>query len=285
MSDFGGMAPPPPPPGGDAGGLRQRSLGEILGAAWELYSKNAGELIKLVALVVVPLTLLQAILLRVAFKPCNPNQNIDSLEDLGNLVEQCTGGGLGRGLLSGALAALIAIAVQQLVLGALVRGGAGTVLGRPIDVGGSYRYAFSRIGGLIGLALLIGIVVFVGFLMLFIPGLIFAIFLSMAVPAFIIERKGATESMSRSWNLVSGSWWHAFGTLLVALILTGIVTSILTAIGGNNFFLYWIFSALGQILTAPFVALVTIVLYVDLRVRREQLAPETLASELDAATA
>ena len=76
-------------------------------------------------------------------------------------------------------------------------------LGRPVDVNASYKYAFSRLGGLIGLALLIAIVVGVGFLLLIIPGIILAVFLAMAVPAFIIERKGVTESMSRSWQLVS----------------------------------------------------------------------------------
>lgn len=283
MSDTGGMAPPPPPPSGE-GGFRPRQLGDILSAAWQLYTTNAGALIQIVAIVVVPLTLLQALLVRVAFKPCDVTGDINSLDDLGNLIERCTGG-FGRSLLTSALAAVIAIAVQQLVLGALMRGGAGTLLGRPIDVGGSYGYAFSRLGGLIGLALLVSLVVFVGFLMLFVPGLIFAIFLSMAVPAFIVERKGATDAMSRSWNLVKGSWWHVFGVMIVTLILAGIVTGILSAIGGNNFFLYWVFSAIGQILTAPFVALVTIVLYVDLRIRTEALTAETLANELDAASA
>jgi len=60
---------------------------------------------------------------------------------------------------------------------------------------------------------------------------------------------------------------------------------ILTAIGGSNFFLYWVFSSIGQIITAPFVALVNVLLYLDLRARHEGLTSDRLASELDSAQA
>ncbi|HEX6845209.1 MAG TPA: hypothetical protein VF235_08860, partial [Actinomycetota bacterium] len=283
MSDTGGMAPPPPPPPSGGGGFHERGLGDILSAAWNLYMKNAAQLIQIVAIVVVPLALLQAFLLQVVIKPCVVRE-VDSLGDLEDLVNRCSGG-LGRTLLAGALTFFISVAVQQLLVGALIRGGAGSLLGRPVDVGASYKYAFSRLGGLIGLAFLIAIVVGIGFILLIIPGVIFAVFLSMAVPAFIVERKGVTDAMSRSWNLVSGSWWFVLGVIVVAGILASIVTGILNAIGGNNFFLYWIFSTIGLLITAPFTALVTIVLYVDLRIKREQLTPEVLAGELDVASA
>ncbi len=152
-----------------------------------------------------------------------------------------------------------------------------------MDVSASYRYAFARLGGLIGLALLVALIVGVGFILLVIPGIIFLVFLSMSVPAFIIERRGVTDSISRSWNLVSGSWWHVFGVIIVAAIIAGIVNGILTAIGGSTFIGAWLLSAIAQIITAPFVALVSVVLYVDLRVRHENLDAGTLGRDLDAA--
>ncbi|TMK18744.1 MAG: hypothetical protein E6G65_11445 [Actinobacteria bacterium] len=59
------------------------------------------------------------------------------------------------------------------------------------------------------------------------------------------------------------------------------INGILTAIGGNTFFGVWILSAIAQIITAPFVALVSVVLYVDLRARHESLNATTLAMDLD----
>lgn len=284
MSDTGGMAPPPPPPPGTGGGggFHERGLGEILSAAWNLYTKNAAQLIQLVAVIVIPLTLLQALLITTAFKTTTASVIVNQTT---GEVSVTSGSGFFGGLGILAVTALISAVISQVLTGALTRGGAGSLLGRPVDIAASYRYAFSRLAGLIGLALLIGLVVGVGFILLFVPGLIFMVFLSMAVPSFIVERKGVTESMSRSWNLVTGSWWHVFGTIVVAAILAGVVAGVIGAVGGTSFFGRWITGAVAQILTAPFTALVAVVLYVDLRIRREALTAETLASELDAASA
>jgi len=284
--DDGGMAPPPPPPpsAGGGGAIPQRGLGDILTAAFELYRANAAKLITIVAIVVIPLTFVLALLTQVAFKQNCDTSNVQTLQDVQDVVNRCTGG-VGRSLFLGALGWFIAIAIQQLVLGAVTRGGAEATLGRQVDVNSSYRYAFSRLGGLIGLALLIGLVVGIGFILLIIPGIIFLVFLSVSVSAFIIERLGVTDAMSRSWKLVSGQWWHTLGVIVVAAIIAGVVNGILTAIGGSNFFLYWVFSSIGQIITAPFVALVNVLLYLDLRARHEGLTSDRLASELDSAQA
>jgi hypothetical protein len=238
MSDSGGFAPPPPPPpsAGGGGSIPQRGLGDLLSTAFEVYRANAAKLIQIVAIVVIPLTFIQALLLATALKQSEAAVTINQAT---GEVTITNGGGLGR----------------------------------------------SRLGGLLILAFLIALVVGLGFILLIIPGVIFAVFLSMAVPAFIVERKTATDSMSRSWGLVSGSWWHVLGVIVVAALIAGVINGILGAIGGNTFVLRWIFSTIGQLITAPFVALVSVLLYVDLRVRREGLDGTTLSHELDQTTA
>ena len=123
-------------------------------------------------------------------------------------------------------------------------------------------------------------VVGVGFLLLVIPGIIFLVFLSVSEPALIVENRRGTEAMSRSWNLVRGHFWHALVVILVAAIITGVIQGILTAIGGHNWFVRWIFTAIAQIITAPYTALVTVLLYLDLRARTEALTAERLRTEL-----
>jgi hypothetical protein len=280
MDDSGGFgAPPPPPPPGAGGGgsIPQRGLGDILSVAFEVYKANAAKLIQIVAIVVIPLTFIMALLTQVAFKQHCDTAHVNSLSDLAN---NCTVS-FGRSLLISALTYFIAVAIQQLLIGALTRGAAGALIGRDVDVSASYRYAFSRLGPLIGLALLVALVVGVGFILLFIPGIIFLVFLAVSVPTFIIEGLGVTDSMSRSWKLVSGSWWHTLFVIFVAAIIAGVINGILTAIGGHTFFGVWILSAIAQIITAPFVALVSVVLYVDLRARHESLTASTLAADLD----
>ena len=284
--DDGGMAPPPPPPpsAGGGGAIPQRGLGDILTAAFELYRANAAKLIQIVAIVVIPLTFVSALLTKVIFKPTCTTADLQTAQTVQDVVNKCTGG-FARGALLSAIRFFIAIAIQQLLAGAVTRGGAAATLGREVDVSASYRYAFSRIGGLIGLALLIGLIVGVGFILLIIPGIIFLVFLSVSVAAFIVERLGAVDSMKRSWRLVSGNWWHTLGVIVVASILAGIVNGILTAIGGSSFLGSWIFSSIAQIITAPWVALVYVLLYVDLRARHEGLSSAQLGTELDAAQA
>jgi hypothetical protein len=86
--------------------------------------------------------------------------------------------------------------------------------------------------------------------------------------------------MSRSWNLVLGHFWHALVVILVAAIITGVIQGILSAIGGDNWFVAWIFTAIAQIITTPFTALVTVLLYLDLRARTEALTADRLRTEL-----
>jgi L-cystine uptake protein TcyP (sodium:dicarboxylate symporter family) len=286
MDNSGGSAPPPPPPpppdsggfGAGAGGASTfgpKGLGDILSTAFDLYRSNAAQLLQLVAVVVVPLSFIQAVLVAGA------------LDDLGE-IDQTTGqvsGGFFTSLLVLAGTGLIGWVIQQVLLGALTRGAAGSLIGRAVDVGASYRYALSRLGGLIILALLYAIIVAVGFILLIIPGIIFGVFLAVAMPSFIVERKSASEALSRSWNLVSGSFWHTLGVIVVAFILAGIVNGVISALGGSTFIGSWLMSAVAQVITAPFVALVGVVLYVDLRVRREGLDAGTLQRELDSAQA
>jgi Uncharacterised protein family (UPF0259) len=281
--DDGGMAPPPPPPSAGGGGpIPQRGLGDILTSAFELYRANAAKLIQIVAIVVIPLTFVSALLTKVTFKESCTETTLQTAQTVQDVANACTGGLL-RGALLSAIGFFIAVAIQQLLAGAVTRGAVAATLGREVDVSASYRYAFSRIGGLIGLALLIGLVVGVGFILFIIPGIILLVFLSVSVAAFIVERLGVTDSMSRSWKLVSGQWWHTLGVIVVTAIIAGIVNGIITAIGGSSFIGAWIFSSIAQIITGPFVGLVYVLLYIDLRARHEGLTAQQLGSELDTA--
>jgi hypothetical protein len=256
MSDVPGgpIPPPPPPPPGTPpgpGGIRPRTPGEIWSEAFRIYRENAANLLLIVAVVVVPLTLVSAVVVQAGV----------------TIV----------GLLVGAAIGIIIWAVLQ---AAILRGAAQATIGDTVDIEASYRWGLARFGSVLLVALLVGIVVAVGFLLLIIPGFIFLVFLSVSEPALIVENRRGTEAMSRSWNLVRGHFWHALVVILVAAIITGVIQGILSAIGGDNWFVAWIFTAIAQIITAPFTALVTVLLYLDLRARSEALTAERLRTEL-----
>jgi hypothetical protein len=118
--------------------------------------------------------------------------------------------------------------------------------------------------------------------------------LSLASPALMLEKQSIRKSLGRSTKLVHGSWWRVLGIQLLAQIITLIMASVIAlpftavagALSGNgigNFLdgtvdLGWTFlivsgigAVVGRTLTFPVTAGVTVLLYIDLRIRREAL--------------
>jgi hypothetical protein len=107
-----------------------------------------------------------------------------------------------------------------------------------------------------------------------------------SIEALVVEGRRGTGSMSRSWQLVGGHWWHAFGTLLVAALLTGLVNTLLTSpFGATNWVAQAVVAAVATTITLPYGALVGVLLYLDLRARKETLTLETLRTDLQASAA
>jgi hypothetical protein len=284
MDSSGGFTPPPPPPppppggpGGGGGGdvLPARSLGDILSAAFEIYKNNATNLIVIVAVVVVPLQFILHFLTGVAFAAHKETVTIGTVS-----VTRFEARSLGTGLLLALIAAIITIVISAALQAAIIRAAAETTVGDPVDVNESYRFGFAHFGGVLGASILVGIVVGIGFILLIVPGVIFVTMLAVTIPVLVIERKGVTASMGRSWELVKGHFWHVLGTIVVAAIITGFIGGLIGRIGGTNWFAGWIFGSIGQIITAPFSAMVTVLLYLDLRTRAEALTSAQLRSEL-----
>jgi hypothetical protein len=284
MSDIpGGPTPPPPPPpmmSGPQGGIPPKRLGEILSAAFNIYKANASQLILIVAVVVVPLSLISAVFSGVVFAP----DKVRVTNTGGQVVFDYTGRGLGVALLAGAIGALIAVLISAVLQAAILRAAAQATIGDPVDVEASYRYGLKRLWSVILVSILVGLVVAIGFILLVIPGIIFLVFLSVSIPVLIVEGRRGTDAMGRSWNLVKGNFWHAFGVIVVAALIVGIISGIIGAIGGNNWAVRWIFTAIAQILTVPFASLVSVLLYLDLRARGESLSADTLRQELASGT-
>jgi hypothetical protein len=285
MSDIpGGPTPPPPPPppmmGGPQGGIPPKTLGEILSAAFNIYKANTSKLVLVIALVVVPLSLVGALFFGVVFAP----ERIEVGSTGSGVVVDYAGRSWGANLLVASIGALIAIIISAILQAAILRAAAQATIGDPVDVEASYRYGFKRLGSVILLSLLVGLIVAVGFILLIVPGIIFLVFLSASIPVLIVENRRGTEAMSRSWNLVKGHFWHALVVILVAALIVGVVSGIIGAIGGDNWFVRWIFTSIAQIVTAPFAALVSVLLYLDLRARSETLTAETLRRELASGT-
>jgi hypothetical protein len=254
--------------------MRPRGLGDILSAAFEIYKNNASKLLMIVAIVVVPLTLISAVIVRILEPPLTTTD----VNGVPTLETRSFGIILAASLIGAAIAVIISAILQA----ATMRGAALATVGDPVDIEASYRWGLKRFGSVLLVAVLVGLAVGIGFILLIIPGIIFLTFLAVSIPALVIENRRGTDAMKRSWNLVSGNFWHVLGVIVVAFLITAVVSSVLRAIGGSNWFVAWIFNAIAQIITAPFSALVSVLLYLDLRARKEALTADSLRAELAA---
>ncbi|MEV5233315.1 hypothetical protein [Streptomyces pseudogriseolus] len=118
---------------------------------------------------------------------------------------------------------------------------------------------------------------------------------SLASPTLMLEKQGIVTAMRRSARLVRGSWWRVFGIQLLAAIIAYVVAAIIvipftflaaafsgdgvtgfvSTTGGDIGWTFLIISGIGSVIgsmiTFPITAGVTVLLYIDQRIRREAL--------------
>jgi hypothetical protein len=200
----------------------------------------------------------------------------------------------------GALGSLILLPFS---VGALYRAVTDVALGRPATIGSVLRETLARywpLLGLIGLAVAFFIVwiiaEIIGVLLLVLPGIaVFcaAVYLavrwSLTVAAMMAEDIGPIRGLGRSWNLVKGSWWRTLGILLIVgilqtiisyalVILFGLIAAIVSA-GDFRAALVQIGGTLLSALVSPITTIAVVLLYFDLRVRKEGLDLDQLAQQ------
>ncbi len=269
--------------------LRPLTAGEILDRAFRLYRNHFLPLIGIVGLVLLPLTVLQ-IWSQITF---GTSQIVNLLQ---NLFFLC--------FLQGSLTFAIS----------------GAYLGKPVSIGSAYRSGLSRYGSLWGAFILEAIVIaaplalllcaatsVVGltgvYALLFLTVLLFVpyiIFFStrwlLSVPGIMLEELGASRGLGRSWDLTSGVFWRIFGISLLSSLLSFFITQLpgMAVVYGLSFFfrdvsigpiLELAVTGLSTVLTWPFSMGVIVLLYYDLRVRKEGYDLELQTEELSAASA
>lgn len=135
---------------------------------------------------------------------------------------------------------------------------------RDSSVGELYRSVTPVLGTLIVASLLYGIATAIGFFLLIVPGCILLTIWAVIAPAIVVEKQGVMAAGRRSRELVRDNGWPVFGTVIVATIITFVVSAILLAIAeaiAGGPILRIVFSALASTVTAPIGALVAGVLY------------------------
>jgi hypothetical protein len=121
------------------------------------------------------------------------------------------------------------------------------------------------IGQVLIVGMITGIGIFVGFVLIVVPGLVLTTVWCVATPVVVMERRRGLSALRRSRELVRGNGWRVFGVLLVFVLCVGLLTS------GVDLAAAAISTGAGvaarvvfEIVTAPLGAFASAVLYLDL---------------------
>ena len=93
-------------------------------------------------------------------------------------------------------------------------------LGKETSFKKSVNSALDVVVSLIVGIIIVSVIVIIGLIILIIPGIIFLVWFCLTPIVIVLEKRGATEAMSKSKELTKGNWFHVFGVLiLIAIIL------------------------------------------------------------------
>jgi len=117
----------------------------------------------------------------------------------------------------------------------------------------------------------------IGLAALILPGIYLLIRWFFVAPCVVIEDKRGFDALARSSQLVRDNWWRVFAIVLVSQLAAAIPALLIgvplgaAAEAADREVLRLAGNVAATIVTAPFVAIVTTLLYYDLVVRREEL--------------
>lgn len=89
------------------------------------------------------------------------------------------------------------------------------------------------------------------FLLLIIPGIIFMVYWYVFTYVVLDQKLTGMAALKKSKEMITGNWWKTFGIAVIAIILSGVASSIVSGIGGGS-------SLVGGLLMAVVSALMSI---------------------------
>jgi hypothetical protein len=209
------------------------AIGDVLGEAWNLYTKFLGRFFMTALIVFAVLDLLSA------------------------LAAAAAGDSVAAGIFWSLVAVVIGVVGYFWVQAALVET-VRDVRDGTADrtIGETFKAVQPRLPAVIAAGILAAIGIGIGFLLLIVPGLYLLTIWSMLVPVIVIEERRAGEAFTRSHDVVRGHGWQVFGLVLVTFLLVGIASGVIRLIFAPlpEFLDVWLGSLVAHSLTVPFAA-------------------------------
>ncbi len=179
------------------------------------------------------------------------------------------------------LLVLVAGLANVLLWGAILLRQRAIAYGQPSTLAGDLGLALSRLLPSLATAIVVGLLIVAGLVLLVVPGLYLAVALLFAYPAMLLDGQTVSGSIRTSLRLVRGHWWRTSLILTVALFAVIVFYAVGTVVGllivqltgggdvGTVFLVTSVISALIGALFTPFMVALSLAQFDDLKLRRD----------------
>lgn len=205
---------------------------------------------------------------------------------------------LGPLLATFAAGLVVNLVILPFTMGAVMYAACESALGRPVTASGVFMAILRRYFPLLSYWLLFSISGWLALALCVAPiALWIWVFVawSVVVPAMFVENIGLGAAFGRSWNLVQGRWWRTFLVLFLMLVIWYVVGiglggfiqlgQYLLALVLSPFIAAAISVGVSELVSAlvnPVIQIAIVLIYFDLRVRKEALDLFQMAHQLAA---
>jgi len=267
--------------------LRPLEIGDLLDETFRMYRRHFVLFAGISAILSIPSAALFALLLG-SFSSVLQQSN-GTLTDVSFLTPL---------LAAFAAGFVISLVILPFTMGAVMYAACESSLGRPVTAGGVFFGVLRRYFPLLGYWTLFLVSLYLALALCVLPVILWIwIFVSWiaVTPAMFVENIGLGAAMGRSWRLVEGRWWRTFLILFLMVILWWVVQialgaflqlgQVLLQLFVSPFLAAAISAASGQIVGAvvnPILQIAIVLIYFDLRVRKEGMDLFQMAYRLSA---
>ncbi len=261
--------------------LKPQTIPEILDTSFRIYRENFALFVGLLAVIYVPAQVLNLVVtapLTVEMQNLISDMQKGSQNDNSQVLQKVM---INNSIIFG----------FPLATGALTRAVSRRYLNEPTSLGDCYGFILKNFGRYLGTALLSGLVIGLGFMMCAVPGILFAVWFVFTSSVVVLEGLGGTNAMGRSKQLSKEQAGRIIGMWFINMIITIPLSLGINAASGLAV-RHTGFSTLMQYVTqqgiqdvmnlllTPFFSVAWILLYYDIRIRKEGFDLEVLARSM-----
>ena len=264
--------------------LRPLEIGDLLDETFRIYRRHFLLFAGISVILAIPSAGLQGYSFFALFNNFLQSVNAGQNPDFNSLLPP---------LILFALGYLVNFLLSPFIFGAVIYAACESALGRPIDIWGVLRGVLHRYFPILGYVFLLDLMVLL--FCLFPLWIWIAVGWVAVLPVMFVENVGLGAAMGRSWRLVEGRWWRTFLILFLVLLLWYFargaleafvsLANLLVGVVVSSYVTLAITEAAAIVISAlvtPIVQIAIVLVYFDLRVRREALDLFQLAQNISA---